>query len=1238
MPCTQTLRRQYAEGRIIGVLFFAAFFCLSTEQSFAANPLPWENQTGYRAAKLDVSNNGQPGFTELSNAQTGIQWTNTLSVKNYAGRQNLMNGAGVALGDFDGDGWCDIYLCNKEGANALYRNLGDWKFEDVAARSNVTCTHQSSTGATFADINGDGRLDLLVTSFRGPNACFINLGNGTFKDVTKTAGLVSKTGGTSQALGDIDGDGDLDLYVNSFGIEALLRDGASFSTRMVRGKPVVMGRYAKRLAIEGNRLVEFGEPDTLFLNDGKGNFTPVEWKDRFRNEEGRAIGAPRDFGLAVQIRDINADGFPDIYVCNDFQTPDRLWLNDGRGYFQAIEKLALRNMSYASMGADFGDLDRDGFLDFFAVEMLSGNHARHLDQSSPITPLPRTVGSIGDREEFARNTLCWNRGDNTFEETAFFSGVAASDWSWTPIFLDVDLDGYEDILISNGHMHDVNDRDVSAARRAETSTSSRRRNQTVLLYPPLLTPNRAFKNHGDRTFSDNADGWGFNSLKITHGLAMADLDNDGDLDLVGNCINAPPLVYQNNSSAPRIAVRLKGPPHNRQGIGAKITVSGGSVTQSQEIICGGRYLSGDDAIRTFAAGNEAKPLHIEVFWPSGARSTVNDAQANHLYEVDAAGAKEISNPKSKIQNPKSIDPFFEDVSHLIAHTHREPSFDDFAFQPLLPKKLSQLGPGIAWFDLDGDGDDELIVGTGKGGTVAVFRNDGSGKFNRWKSPTLDQPLPDDSTAILGWASGNGKRSILLGLSKYETTAAVPPSVLRFDFADNIYSRGVAVGEMKSSVGPMALADLDGDGDLDLFAGGRVNPRRYPESASSRIYRSTENGLELDIENSRLLENVGLVSAAVFSDFNGDDQPDLALACEWGSIRVFQNTQGVLHEVTADLGFASQTGLWSSIAAGDFDNDGRMDLVAGNWGVNSFYNLASDGPWHLYFGDLNGDGQVQMLETYTNRKMNKVVPWRDMQLHETVFPWLREQFTTHKSFARSGVSEILGNRASNAKTLAVSTLRSTVFLNRGKKFEAVALPSEAQFAPVFGLSVGDLDGDGYEDLFLSQNCFALRTEDNRLDAGRGLWLKGDGTGRFKAVKGQESGIKIYGEQRGCALADYDQDGRLDLAVTQNGAATKLYRNVGAKPGLRVRLIGSNHNPDGIGARIRLLFGERKGPTREIHTGAGYWSQDSSTIVIGTSEVPTAIQVRWPWENVTTSPIPEGAKEITIDRTGTVKIVM
>jgi len=444
--------------------------------------------------------------------------------------------------------------------------------------------------------------------------------------------------------------------------------------------------------------------------------------------------------------------------------------------------------------------------------------------------------------------------------------------------------------------------------------------------------------------------------------------------------------------------------------------------------------------------------------------------------------------------------------------------------------------------------------------------------------------------------------------------------------------------------------VDGDGDLDLFVGGRVLPGRYPEPADSLLL--TNEGGRLVV--GQRFEKLGLVSGAVFSDLDGDGKPELVLACEWGPIRIFRNEQGklvswdavaTLHDSSRRSGTKADqpstlnqlTGWWNGVTTGDLDGDGKLDIVASNWGRNTRYQGYLQQPLRLYFGDLIGDGTLSLVEACFDRELNKVVPWRDLKSMSRGLPWLQEQFTSCHAYGGASVTEILGAKLGAAGELQAVTLDSMVFLNRGGRFEAHALPVEAQFAPGFGVCVGDMNGDGKEDVFLSQNFFATVPEEWRHDAGRALWLRGDGQGGLKAVPGQESGTAVYGEQRGCALADYDGDGRVDLVVTQNGNATRLFHNVGAKPGLRVRLKGGPSNPTGVGAQMRLIYGDRKGPVREIHDGSGYWSQDSAIEVLGTPEAPTGLWVRWAGGKTTTNLVPAGAHEIEVEVGGKTRVL-
>ncbi len=1201
--------------------------------------LEWETGAGFRSAPLTVPKTGKTGFTQLPAAQTGISFTNVLSDEKAAENQIRLLGSGVALGDVDGDGWCDIYLCRLEGPNALYRNLGGWKFEDITARAGVACPDQYSTGAVLADVDGDGDLDLLVNALGGGTRLFLNDGKGHFTEATNS-GLFKKFGATSMALADVDGDGDLDLYVTNYRTNTIRSTGLTVLN--VNGKRVLRPEDREQYAFTPEGFIlEHGEIDALYLNDGKGHFSAVPWTSgNFLDESGKPLTAgPKDWGLSIMFRDLNGDGAPDMYICNDFWSPDRIWMNDGRGHFRAAPPLTLRHTSTFSMGVDFADINRDGYDDFLVLDMLSRDHGRRMRQRAMLGQTFNNIGKIEDRPQMEHNTLFLNRGDETYAEIAQLSGVEASEWSWGIVFLDVDLDGYEDFLVTTGHAFDTQDSDTEARIDAMGPLPTDKISRKLLMYPRLSVSKQAFRNRHDLTFEEVGAQWGFDAVGVSHGMALADLDNDGDLDVVVNNLNGAAGIYRNEGIAPRVAVRLRGKAPNTHGIGAKIKFLGGPVPQSQEMICGGRYLSGDEAERVFAASEGTNGLSIQVTWRNGTRSVVEDAKPNRIYEIDEAGAIP---PSDKGKNPvRAQPPFFRDVSELIHHTHYEQLFDDFGRQSLLSKRLSQLGPGVSWFDFDGDGRDDLIIGAGRGGALAIFRNKGNGAFEQLGMGSLLGKTTDDQTTVLGWSTGPGSGALLIGTANYETSQTNRASVQRYE----IWAGGIdlkdSLSGQESSLGPMTMGDIAGDGSLGLFAGGRVVPGRYPEAASSRLYRRSGTKFQSLQEWPQL----GLVSGAVFSDLDGDGFPELILACEWGPLKIFQNNHGKLTPWDAPLlttnhqpsTISQLTGWWNGVATGDFDGDGRLDIIASNWGRNTPYNEYVKDDLRLYYGDLAGSGSVEMVEAFFEPKHAREVPWRDLETLSKAIPWIRERVATSQAYGDASLEQILGERPKSAKQLRASWLDTTLFLNRGDHFEVRSLPVEAQFAPAFGVCVGDLDGDGFEDIFLSQNFFAVEERTSRYDAGRGLWLKGDGQGNFKALSGQESGVKIYGEQRGAALCDYDGDGRVDLAVSQNGAATKLYHNETAKAGLRVRLKGPPGNPTGIGAVLRAGYGDKMGPAREIHAGSGYWSQDSAVQVFANPEEATQITVRWPGGKTATAPIPKQASEIALDMDGKLQII-
>ena len=718
---------------------------------------------------------------------------------------------------------------------------------------------------------------------------------------------------------------------------------------------------------------------------------------------------------------------------------------------------------------------------------------------------------------------------------------------------------------------------------------------------------------------------------------MADLDGDGDLDVLVNHIRAPAGVYRNDSPAPRVAVRLRGEPPNTQGIGAKVRLFGNGPVQSREVVCGGRYLSHADTLQSFAAGEGAGELRLEVTWPGGKVSELSGVNGNRLYEIDEKGA--VERPR---RVEEALAPIFEDASSFLLHSHHEEPFDDFARQPLLPRRLSELGPGVAWHDLDQDGDDDVILPAGKGGTLAVYLNEGGKSFRALESPALDAPLAGDGTAVVAWSPGEAGSSILVGISSYEANRTGKEAVRRWDSgADGKLRESVSLLAGESSVGPLALADTDGDGDLDLFVGGRVIPGRWPATASSDIYDNDRGRLAVDEEASAPLHDIGLVSGACFSDLDGDGDPDLVIALEWGPVTVLENTDGSFTDRTEALGLGSTHGLWIGVTTGDFDGDGRPDIVATNWGTNGAYRWLGKAPLLGFHADLDESGTYDVIEAYEHGGLRKIVPLRGLKEMMAATPFVTGRMRVHGEnayleFARSSIQEILGEETVElADRVEARVFEHTLFLRRGDGYEARPLPLEAQLAPAFGAVVADLDGDGNEDLFLAQNFSGVEPLRSRYDAGLGLVLLGDGDGGFEAQPAIESGVRVFGEGRGAATADFDRDGRADLLVAQNAAPTRLYHNRTARPGLRVRLALGPGNPHGVGAGVQLVFEGRDGPLREVQSGSGYWSQSSVTLVLGRPAPPRAIRVRWPGGNTTETPVPPDALEIEVAPDGTLK---
>lgn len=1158
---------------------------------------------------------GEHGFRVATPEESGLDFVNRLEGDAFLTNAVAHNGSGVALGDVDGDGLVDIYLCGLQNANALYRNLGDWKFERIDNRI-LECEGQFSTGAVFADVDGDGDPDLLVNGIGAGTRLFLNLGNWKWEELSDS-GLSRTSSPTSMALADVDGDGDLDLYCTHYVDEMHIADptvdykvsrrNGRYVVTHVNGEPAV-GRLADRFVVsESGELRELPERDGYYINEGGGRFRDIGGEAGiFHDSSGKPMDAPRDWGLAVASGDFNRDGLIDFYVCNDNASPDRVWLNMGGGRMQDAGARWFRHTSRSSMGVDVADFNGDGLEDLIVVDMLASDPARRMTQLVKQYSTPAEQINPNAVPRFNRNTLFAARPDAPYAEVALMAGVAATDWSWCPVFMDVDLDAFPDLLVTNGFSFDVMDQDSNDHIR-NTRMSRFDRQRSRKLHPYYGSPNLSFRNNGHGGFTPMGDTWGFGADGISNGAACGDLDRDGDLDVVISRLNQPALLMENRSPAPRIAVSLTGRAPNTGAIGAVIRIErpDGGPVQSARIQSGGRYLSGDSGEKCFAAGGDLLTGAImTIRWPSGAQSRLTGLRADHRYII-----REEEMSVSPASNQSSGDQTFMDPLRLPNRWLPKLGEETGALEAV----TSAPGPGVAAVDLDGNGWTDIVHAAGRGQAPLVLLNMEGKKFQAVAGlPAVEAP----ESAVVPWWDEQGVPHWIAAASAESSGAGNRSRLHVYSIAGSAKRTVLDAGE--AGLGTLCVLDVDGDGDLDLFSGGVPVADRYPEPASSRIWIQEDRQLTFSEQWSRAFENVGIVRDAVAIDWDMNGTQDLVLAREAADIQIYLNDGNGFRLKSGDQVLESSRGYWSSIQVGDWNNDGQWDIVAGNRGLNTSLALHPGEKWRVSY--LPGFGAARAVECVLRH--GEWYPCTDRTNLSRAFPAVSRAASSHAGYGLMSVRELLGSMENDLKHLTIDCLESSLFLSGPGGMNRVALPAMAQWAPVTGLATADFDLDGVPDLFVAQNDFSEGSRVTRGDAGSGLILRGSPAAPFSEVF-SGTGILIPGEMRGAVSLDVNRDAGPDLLVAAIGSPSALYlrRPSPTVHSKSLEIRGPEANPAAFGFCYRLSGTDSQPRVWiPVNDTAGPLSGGVPVLSLPASGgLPAAIEVRHPGGEIRRFPV-------------------
>ncbi|MFS4467951.1 VCBS repeat-containing protein [Maribacter sp. 2210JD10-5] len=1036
----------------------------------------------------------------MTSAKTGLSFSNDIvetDSLNYFSYPYMYMGGGVSAGDINNDDLVDLFFTANMKSNALYLNKGNFEFEDITQKANVTGDDRWFTGTTMVDINNDGYLDIYVSvSGKGENRTnllYVNNGDETFTEKASEYNLNDNGHTTQSTFFDYDNDGDLDVYL------------ANYPPTPFKSPVMLYYRKAKNPKLE--------ESDILYRNNGDGTFTDVTVESGILN-----------FGLSLSATtgDFNNDGWQDIYVSNDFDSADYLYLNNKNGTFREIAKEAVNHTSQYGMGTDIADYNNDNLLDIGQVDMTPEDNRRSKANMASMNPIGFTnMVNAGLHHQYMQNSLQLNRGADAdgnplFSEVSRIAGLATTDWSWSILFSDLDNDGWKDVTISNGTRRDINNRDYFLQLKSRNHFGGVTLSaEEIKRIPSEKVSNYVFKNTKNHTFKNVVEEWGWEQKTFSNGALYADLDNDGDLDYVVNNIDQEASVYRNNNikNNNHLRVKLNGPEDNKNGLGAKVKVKTKDLEQYQELTLTRGFQSSVAPVIHFGLGKQETIDLFEVVWPDGKISTLENIKANQDLAIDYASAANIKKQK---KNKEMVFQTLPLDSLNIDFRHTENKYDDYEHEPLLPHQTSMLGSGVTVADVNGDTMDDFYIGGASGQSGALFVQTAQGEFEETNDTVWEKDKAhEDMDALFFDFDGDGDKDL------YVVSGGNEKNIMISYFQDRLYindGKGnfkkttAVLPEMKISGSRVVSGDYDKDGDLDLFVGGRLVAGKYPWPTKSFILNN-DNGVFKDVtkEIAPDFENLGMITDALWTDFDNNGTLDLITVGEWMPVSFYSNKDGKFRNVNNTTGLKNTSGWWFSITEDDFDNDGDKDYVVGNLGLNYKYKATPEEPFEVYADDFDNNSRKDIVLSYYN--FGKLFPVRGKSCSSQQIPALKKKFDSYNSFAEAGVAEVYGEDALEnaeihykAKTFATSYIEN---LGDGN-FQIRALPNEVQFSAVNKIVSKDIDGDGLKDLLLGGNLYSSEIETPRNDSSMGNYLKGDGQGNFRIVPNYTSGLYMGGD--------------------------------------------------------------------------------------------------------------------------------